>query len=158
MDLKEKANLLQKKLKEIKAKNIMTCKNIVTVKEDDHLAHVAEYMINTRISGMPVVNDNGKVIGIITSTDLFLLMEMLKSGMVIEGIHSNPYNPTVKFAMTYVVMKIDPETGLDEIADIMKHRDIHTLPVYEGDNMIGIVGRRDVLKHFYAALQLTDFV
>jgi CBS domain-containing protein len=156
MDLKEKADLMNNKLKEIKAKDIMTQGDIVTVKEDEHLAQVADYMIKSRISGMPVLNDKEKVIGIITATDLFLIMDMLKSGNVVESAHSNPYNPTVKFAMTYIVMKIDPDTRLDEIADIMKRRNIHTLPVYEGDNMVGIVGRRDVLKHFYAALKSID--
>ncbi|MFA6636938.1 MAG: CBS domain-containing protein [Candidatus Omnitrophota bacterium] len=156
MGLKEKEDLLNKKLKEIKAKDIMTRENIVTAKEDDHLAQVADYMIRNRISGMPVVNDEGRVSGVITATDLFLLMDMLKSGKIVENTHSSPYNPTVKFAMTYIVMKIDPDTGLDEIADIMKLRNIHTLPVYEGETMVGIVGRRDVLKHFYAALKSTD--
>jgi CBS domain-containing protein len=156
VNLKEKSDLLNKKLKEIKAKDIMTRGNIVTVKEDAHLAQIADHMIKTRISGLPVVDDEGRVSGIITATDLFLLMDILKSGEVVETVLSNPYNPTVKFAMTYVVIKISPESTLGEIADIMKLRNVHTLPVYEGGEMVGIVGRRDVIKHFYTALKSTD--
>jgi len=68
-------------LKQIQAKDIMT-KEVITVTKDDTLDEVAELMINKRISGFPVIED-GKIIGTITSDDLFMVMDMIKTG---EGI------------------------------------------------------------------------
>jgi len=148
---KTKAESLTKQLQAIKAKDLMT-KDVIATTEDTTLADLAEMMIKTRISGLPV-EKNGKAIGIITSTDLFALMDMIKSGEVIEDGMSAVSNPTVKFAMSTEIVKISKNTSLDEIIAIMKYRNIHTLPVFENEKMVGVIGRRDVLKKFYAVVK-----
>jgi len=142
---------LEKNLKSVLAKNIMT-KAVLTVKEDLHLTELAAMMLEKRISGLPVVDADGKMTGVITQTDLFNLMFMLRSGDIVEEGEKAVSNPTVKFAMCVDVISIKEETTLAEIIDIMKGRDIHTLPVMKDNKLVGIIGRRDVLKHFYAVL------
>lgn len=143
---------LAAKLQTILAKDIMTRK-VITTTEDTRLSSIGELMIKTRISGLPVKNKKGKIIGIITANDLFMIMDMIKSGDIIGKNLKDIYNPTVKFAMSTQVVKISKTTTLDEIIAIMKYKNIHTLPVFEGTKMVGVIGRRDVFKNFYFTIK-----
>ena len=60
--------------------------------------------------------------------------------------------PRVAFAMSTVVTSVSPRTTLDEIIVLMKFRNQHTLPVVEKGKMLGVIGKRDVFRCFYAAL------
>ena len=62
-------------------------------------------------------------------------------------------NPTVKYAMSTEINKIKKNATLDEIIATMKYKNVHTLPVFDGGKMIGIIGRRDVFKNFYAIVK-----
>ena len=139
---------LTKRLQVIKAKDIMT-EYVITTTENTSLAEAAELMIKTRVSGFPVIGKKGKIVGIVTSTDLFIVMDMIKSGDVVQNGISNISKPTVKFAMSTDVVRIKKNTTLDKIIALMKYRNLHTLPVMEGNKMVGVIGRRDVFKNFY---------
>lgn len=143
---------LEKRLQSIKAKNIMT-KDVVTTRETASLSEIAEIMIKKRISGMPVMDEKGKMIGIISEADLFLVMDMIKSGDVVEDNMTAIAHPSVKFAMSTELCKIKKETTLDEIITLMKYKNIHTLPVFDGSKMVGVIGRRDVFRNFYAVIK-----
>lgn len=143
---------LTKKLNVITAGDIMTSR-VVTTMEDSFLSDVAEIMIKERISGLPVMNKKGKLVGIITETDFFLVMDMITSGDIVENGKIEKSHPTVKFAMTTEVIKIKKSTNLNKIIALMKYRNIHTFPVFEDNKMVGIVGRRDVFRSFYSAVK-----
>jgi len=152
---RKKKNLLEdlmKRLASIKAKDIMT-KDVITTRKDTHLADLAEIMIKSRISGLPVVGKAGKVTGIITAKDLFILMDMIKSGDIAERDELAAFNPTVEFGMSSGVIKIRKNTSLEEIIVLMKYKNAHTLPVFEGKKMVGVIGRRDVFKSFYSVVK-----
>lgn len=138
---------LQSRLQLIKAEDIMT-RDVITVPEDLSLAQVSDFMIKERISGLPVAKgeDKDKPIGMVTTTDLFGLISMIRSGAATE----NALNPNVSFAMSSNIISIDKTTTLDQIIDMMKENNIHTVPVFEDGKMVGIVGRRDVFKNFYS--------
>ncbi len=142
---------LTDRLIQIKAKDIMT-KDVITVKKDNTLDDVAEMMINKRISGFPVM-ENDEIVGIITADDLFLVMDMIKTGEVLKDNSAENSLPKVSFAMSTQVFTVNSETNLDEIIALMKYRNIHTLPVVNQDKMAGVIGRRDVYKSFYCALK-----
>ncbi len=142
-------------LKQIKAKDIMT-KDVVTVKKDDTLDDIAEMMINKRISGFPVLEDE-EIIGIITADDLFLVMDMIKTGEVLKNNSPDNELPRVSFAMSTEVITVSPEGNLDDIIALMKYRNVHTLPVVSNNKLVGVIGRRDVFSHFYCSLKGTCF-
>lgn len=142
---------LVERLKKIKASDIMT-KEVITVKKDDTLAAIAELMISKRISGFPVV-ENGEIIGIITSNDLFLVMDMIKTGELLQNDDNENYQPTVNYAMSTDTITVSPEVNLDEIITLMKYRNIHTLPITSQNKLVGVIGRRDIFKSFYYALR-----
>jgi CBS domain-containing protein len=141
---------LTKRLKEIKAKDIMT-KDVITVTKDETLADIAELMISKRISGFPVL-ENDKIIGIITADDLFLVMDMIKTGEIPEN-NCESCSPKANFAMSTEAITVSPETNLDEIIALMKYRNIHTLPITSQNKLVGVIGRRDVFKCFYFAVK-----
>ncbi len=71
-------------LSEIKVKDIMT-PNPITIHPDETVEYAAVIMLENRISGLPVVDDEGHVIGIITQTDIFKVL------INITGIYYGPY-------------------------------------------------------------------
>ena len=144
-----KIKKLVKKLKLIKAKDIMS-KDVITTTENTSLADIAELMTKMRISGVPVVRKKGKVVGLITMKDLFIVMDMLKFGDVVDEGLKAIANPTVKFAMSTEIIKAKENMTLDEIINIVRSRNVHTLPVFRGNKMVGVIGRRDIFKNFYA--------
>jgi CBS-domain-containing membrane protein len=150
--VKSLLNELTKRLKSIKAKDIMT-QYVITTTENTHLADIAELMIKARVSGLPVMGKKGKIAGMITATDLFIMVDMIKSGDVTENGLMTTSNPTVKYAMSTEINKIKKNATLDEIIATMKYKNVHTLPVFDGGKMIGIIGRRDVFKNFYAIVK-----
>lgn len=151
-NIRQELKSLTKKLKSIKASDIMT-KKVVTTTEAENLADIAKLMIKVRISGLPVLGRRNKLIGIITATDLFLVMDMIKSGDIVTDEMRAISNPAVKFAMSTHMVKIKRNTTLEKIISIMKYKNICTLPVVENKRLIGIIGRRDVLKNFYSVVK-----
>ncbi len=143
---------LIKRLKLIIAEDIMT-KNVITATPETSLADISEMMVQKRISGLPVSDGEGNVIGIITTTDVFNMMDKIESGETMEEDLSINPNPRVKVAMSKDIFSINKETTLYEIIKVMKDKNIHTLPVFKEDQMIGVVGRRDVFKTFYAVVK-----
>jgi CBS domain-containing protein len=151
-NIKQELRTLTKRLKSIKAKDIMT-KKIITATERANLADIAKLMIKDRISGLPVLRKKNKLVGVITATDLFVVMDMIKSGDVVSADMRAISNPAVKFAMSTQVVKIKKNTTLEKIITIMKYKNVSTLPVVEGKRLVGVIGRRDVLKNFYSAVK-----
>ncbi len=141
--------MLNVRLKLIKAEDIMT-KTVITTTEDATLADLAKLMIDKRITGVPVLGRTGKLKGIVTATDLFVIMDMIQTGDVIEKGRVGICNPTVKFAMSTDIITVKKNTTLDEIISIMQYRSIHTIPVVNGSRIVGIIGRRDAINSFYS--------
>ena len=152
METSSKLSEFEKRLNSLKAKDMMT-KSVISVRKDMSLADFSEMILTKRISGATVMDDSGKVVGIITATDLFMLMYMLKSGDVEENGRHGVCNPTVDFAMSREVITVNEATALSEIITIMREHNIHTLPVMEGGKLVGVIGRRDITKHFYSIVK-----
>lgn len=141
---------LEAKLKKIKAEDIMS-KYAITTSEDATIDSVAHLMMRFKISGIPVLSKKKEIVGIITATDLFQLMEKVTDEME-KGVGSTDHGAqSVKSLMTRGVVSIDPGKSLYEIIRIMSEKKIHTLPVvviFNGE-IRGVIGRRDVINAFY---------
>ena len=142
------------------ARDIMT-RNVVTVKKDQPISDLSKLFIENHFNGVPVLDDAGKVIGVVTQSNLIeqnknlhiptvialfdavLFLESEKkfesdvkklTGSKIEDIyHKNP-------------ITVSPDTELNEITTIMAEKDVHTLPVLENDKLVGIIGKKDVIR------------
>ncbi len=147
-----------------KAKDIMSAP-VITVHEGETLQGALQTMAKNRFSGIPVVNDEGKVVGIISDTDI------IKYSQTISVIpHTNlsgwisPYadisdlasmrkghdllNKTkVRQVMTKKVYTVHEDVDAVEVAKLMNRRNINRVPVVDSaDKLVGIVTRADMVQ------------
>ena len=142
------------------AKDIMTA-DVITTTSNQSIKELSELFVKHRINGVPVVDGNGEVIGVVTQGDLIeqqknlhiptvialfdavLFMESAKkfeeeakklTGKTVNDIyHRNPITVT-------------PSTEANEVATLMAEKDVHTVPVVDGGKLVGIIGKIDVIK------------
>lgn len=142
------------------AKDIMS-KDVVSVQSQTSVAELAKLLTTHHISGVPVIDDVGKVVGVVTESDLIDQSKKLHIPTVITILDSVFYleNPDKmedemkKIAGTKVgdicsgpPKTISPDTQLDEIATIMAESNIHTIPVLDEEKLVGIIGKKDIIK------------
>ncbi len=143
------------------AQDIMS-REVITVSVDTSIQDLARILLTKNISGVPVVDEGGKLTGIVTESDLIFQNKKLQVPAVITILDSFLFldspekmerelkkiaGATVKDICTETVISIKPETALDEIATIMTEKKIHTLPVLsDSGDMLGIVGKKDILR------------
>lgn len=146
----------------MKVTDIMST-NVATVAPDAKVQEVATLMVQRRISGVPVVDEGGHVIGMISEGDLIRRPEMatdkpmsrwasLMTGqeqkardfVKTHGLHAEE-------VMTRAVVTIETEATLNEAAARMEKNKIKRLPVVEGGKLIGILTRADLLRALAAS-------
>lgn len=144
----------------IKAKDIMT-KDVITVKPTTTIEEMARIFIEKKISGAPVVDDNGDVIGIVTENDLisqnkrlhiptvvrlFDAFIMLESPSKIEKEIKKMAAVTVADICVRDVITVVEDTPVEDIATVMSEKKVHLIPVVEGKKVRGIIGKIDLIK------------
>ena len=140
----------------MKVRDIMTT-DPVKVTADTRLKEAARLMVRHRVSGLPVVDEAGKLIGIVSEGD-FIRREAgrdrphgvsLLDAVFGEGELQPVGAETVAEVMTRSVVTITPEATVGEAARVMGRRSVKRLPVVdlEGD-LVGIVSRSDVVGAF----------
>ncbi|MFA4916441.1 MAG: CBS domain-containing protein [Syntrophales bacterium] len=142
------------------AKDIMT-RDLITVYPDTEITQAAELMLNSHLSGLPVVDKNGHLKGIICQSDLifqqkriplpsfFVLLDATISLPPQKNIEKEVTKMAafkVSEAMTPDPITVDPETSLEDIATLMVNNNIHTLPVIDQGKLVGIIGKEDILR------------
>jgi len=141
------------KMKEIKARDIMSL-HAITINDEALLFMAAHLLMRFKISGLPVVDKNDKVIGIITVSDFFRMMGAALTANTAANQSLYSEKNVVKNVMTKNVVTIKKDTTFYEMLTMMCEKNIHTLPVLENDCLIGIVGRRDVINTYYKLVNL----
>lgn len=146
----------------LNASDIMTTE-VMTVKKETPLKELAEILYENRINGVPVVDDEGLLAGIICESDLirkdkklhiptvvalFDAVFYLESSKNIEKEIKQISATTVGDLFTREVVTVDEKTPIDEIATIMTRKKIYTIPVMDGERLVGIVGKGDVIRTF----------
>jgi CBS domain-containing protein len=144
----------------LKAREMMT-KDVVTATPDMEIAQAARLLLEKHYNGLPVVDDKGRLMGIICQDDLIVQQKKLPlpslftffDGLIpltsyrsLEKEVDKIVASKVSQAMTLDPITIDPDTTLEDIATLMVNNNIHTLPVVEGGRLVGIIGKEDVLR------------
>lgn len=151
----------------MKVRDIMT-KEVLTVKADTSVNDIAKLMGQHDISGVPVVDDQNHVVGIITELDLIVRNTRLEMAHFIQVLdlgriplewpgHARErmrhmLGAQARDVMTSKVTTIGPDAEIEELAEMMvKHR-FNPVPVVENDQLIGIVSRADLIDMMAAEL------
>jgi CBS domain-containing protein len=143
----------------LKAKDVMT-RDVITVTPETEVTVIAKLLLEKHFNGVPVVDQEGGLVGIICQSDLIAEQKKLPIPSVFTILDAFiPIYPgrnakevqkiaaiKASQAMTSNPVTVGPETGIDEIASIMVNRSIHTIPVVEGNKLVGIVGKLDILQ------------
>ena len=144
----------------LNASDIMTT-DVITVKKATNLKDLAGLLYRKHINGVPVVDDDGLLIGIICESDLirkdkklhiptvvaiFDWVLYLESPKKIEKEIQRINATTVEDLYIKEVVTVDEKTPVDEIATIMEEKKVYTIPVMDGDSLVGIVGQADLIR------------
>ena len=144
----------------MQAKDIMT-KEVITVRPDTTLDEVARILTEKNISGLPVVDENLQLIGIITEGDLLMKDSKVKfpsyinilGGIIYLDSYTQYFEELKKTVaqkveelMTEDVIKIKEDANNEEMATLMVDHNINRLPVVRDGKVVGIVSRADIIK------------
>lgn len=147
----------------MRAKEIMITK-VIKAKPKTNIYELINMMAEHNISGIPVVDSKGGVIGIVTESDLIYHEKLPISPFLLyrHGSYelkqmSDDYREKlsamkVEDIMTRDVVLVNEDTSVNEIATLMVERRVRRLPVVCNNKLIGIISRRDVLKEIFKLL------
>ncbi len=146
-------------------KDIMTT-DVITVSTGDSVEHCARLLQENDISGLPVLDDNGKVAGIVTEGDLIRRASRIKAPGYLEILGGLIYlGSPKKFvdelqrAMSYEagqlmskdVISVGPDDTVEKAATLMVDEGVNRLPVIdEQGELVGIISRRDIMGCLYS--------
>ena len=141
----------------MRAHQIMT-RAVITVSPETTILEAANIMLQRHVSGLPVIDAAGKLVGIISEGDLIRRPEIgtLKKRGRWLGVLTGPGKLATDFVheqgrkvgevMTTSPLTITEDTALAEIADLMERNNVKRLPVTRGDALVGIVSRANLLQ------------
>jgi CBS domain-containing protein len=145
---------------------MMTVRDVMTtpviiVRPDTPLKEVAQVLTLHLISGVPVVDDAGRIVGLISETDLLvkeagpeavqhrLLVRFVGESEATEAQLAKVDAIVARDAMTVPALVIDPDRPIHEAAKLMVERRINRLPVVDAQGrLVGIVSRADIVRAF----------
>ncbi len=142
------------------AKDIMQ-KDVIFFAPETDIVSAAKTLIENNINGAPVLDNKGAVVGILCQSDLIAQQKNIKTPSIFTLLDG--YIPLTSFkqfekdvkkitaikvkdAMTQDPVTIYPDTDVGHIATLMVDKNFHTLPVISDEELVGIVGKEDVLK------------
>lgn len=147
-------------MEEMTAADIMQ-PNVVTVREETTVQELAELLSRKKISGTPVIDDQNRVVGIVSEGDLISIdadihyphfIELLGNIVYLESVKK--YEDRLEKAaatkvadiMTTDVASVQKNAPIHEIATLMTDKQVNRLPVVDGDTLVGIVTRADLVR------------
>ena len=151
-------------MNDLKAKEIMTV-DVRTVKKDDTVSDVAKMLIQDKIGGLPVVDEDNKVIGIISETDIHKKEKYIEPPRVINFLQGLIFLDDMKNLekdlkriaaykvedlMTEDIVTVHEDDKFDDVANVMIKKSMNRVPVVDDDGKIkGIICRYDIIKSLY---------
>lgn len=147
----------------MQAAEVMT-RGLAVVREDASLREAIHAMLDRGVSGLPVVDALGRMVGILTEGDLLRRsetqterrrprwLEILMGPGRLSDEYVRSHTRRVSDVMTREVAAVAPAAPLDEIVRVMERRRVKRVPVVDGDHLVGIVSRADLLRALVARL------
>ena len=153
-------------MRKLRAKHIMT-KSILKAREDWSIRRLAEFFAENSISGAPVISIDGKLVGVVSLTDIILqntlsereipsyepheyYLHTLEDRYTKEDIASLQIKSEPVFTthdiMTPTIFKVNEDTTVQEVADTLIRNRIHRVFVTREEKVVGVISTVDMLK------------
>ena len=141
----------------MKARDVMVSP-VITLKPASSVREAAQILLERRISALPVVNDKGKLVGIISEGDLLRRREtgtehrrswwlrFLAGEETAAGEYTKAHGRKVADVMTRHVITADPDAPLSEIAALFEKHAIKRVPIVKDGQLTGIVSRSNLVQ------------
>ncbi len=136
-------------------------KEVISITPETDISQAVELLLKNHINGVPVVDQDGVLKGILCQSDLIFQQKTislppiltfldgiipLSSSKKLENEMKKIAAGTVAQAMAPDPVTVTPDTPVSDIAAMMVERHFHTIPVVEDGKVIGVVGKEDVLR------------
>jgi CBS domain-containing protein len=140
----------------MKARDVMT-RNVISVAPDATVLQAARLMLQHRISGLPVIDKAGRLVGVLSEGDFLRRretgterrrsrwLEFLMGPGRIAADYVHSHGSKVSEVMSADVKTIGEDAALEDIVQLMEKQRIKRLPVLRGDNVVGIVTRSNLM-------------
>ena len=141
----------------MKAADVMVT-NVISVTPDVLVQDVAYILLSNRISAVPIVDDEGELLGIVSEGDLMRRSETgtgrhrpwwlaMLTGRDIRALdYAKEHSRRITDVMTSKVVTATPDTPLRDIATLLEKNGIKRVPIVKGGKMVGIVSRANLLQ------------
>ena len=146
----------------MKASDIMIAR-VIVISPNASVRSVANLLLNNHISGVPVVSEDGNLVGIVSEGDLIRRaeigterrrswwLEMLSSDEALAGEFVKANARKVADVMTRNVITANPETLISDIASLMEKSNVKRVPIVKDGKVVGIVSRANLLQALASA-------
>jgi CBS domain-containing protein len=146
----------------MKAKDVMTSP-VVSVEIDNTVSDAVRIMLTRRISGLPVVDKSGRLVGIVTEGDFLRRaetgtqrrrprwLEFIVGPGRLASEYARTHGRKIGEIMTADPVTVTEDTPLDEVVRLMERRQIKRVPVMSGKTMVGLISRANLLHAFASA-------
>ena len=147
-----------------RAKDIMTT-DVIVANKNDIIANVANLLIKEKIGGLPVVDEENKVVGIISETDIMKKESHVDSPRMLNFIQGIIFLDDMKKfedemraiaeykvedLMSKDIITVNENDTFDYVANVMINKSINRVPVVDENNFLkGIICRYDIIKAMY---------
>jgi CBS domain-containing protein len=133
-------------------------RNVVTVRPDTAVAEAVRLLVDHDVSALPVVNDEGHIVGIISEADLMhraeiatehrrrRWIESLVGASTLAGEFARSHGSRVSEVMTPEVITVSEDTPISEIASLLERNRIKRVPVVRDGRVVGIVSRANLIQ------------
>ena len=139
----------------MKIREIMT-RDVITVAPQTPIREAASLMVDHAVSGLPVVDEQGKLVGVLSEGDLILRQRarqrvpwwraFFQDGERLAREYQKAAGTTVAEVMTKAVISVSPDLPIEAAALILDQRRIRRVPVVADGRVVGIVSRGDLVK------------
>ena len=142
------------------ARDIMTTE-VLTVSPETSIADLSKTLENRQIGGVPVVDQGGRLVGVITQSDLLERARDLELPPAINILDLHIYlqipshliqrvekmlGTTVGDCMSAEPVTVAADTPVSQIAALMAKQKMHTIPVLKGGKIVGVIGKMDLVR------------
>jgi len=148
----------------VQVSDLMT-RQVITVQPETPVAEIARAMVQHDVSGVPVVDHDGHLVGIVTETDLVVQNANVHFPTFLQILDARIYlSDTRHFedelrkalgtvaadVMTREVETVKPNDDVSVAATLMVDKDLNPIPVVENGKLVGIISRSDIIRHILA--------